>query len=225
MTIAIQTQDITRKIFDEVTTTLVEDVTLEINKGEFIAITGPSGSGKSSLLYLLGLLDRQTSGSIRIDGVDTSEFNEEQLADLRLAKLGFVFQYHFLLPELSALENVTLPMKRLERLSEQEITLRGMQLLEQFGLQEQAHKIPKQLSGGQSQRVSIARALANNPEIIFADEPTGNLDTVSGANVREILKALAHDTGRTVVVVTHDVEFAKSADRIIRIVDGKIVSA
>lgn len=221
--IAIKTDNITRKIFDEVTATLVNSVSLEIKKGEFIAIVGPSGSGKSSLLYILGMLDRPTSGKMWMDGQDTSLLTEEQLADIRLRKLGFVFQYHFLLPELTALENVTLGMKRLGELNDVEIDRRGMDILEQLGLKEQAYKIPKQLSGGQSQRVAIGRALANNPEIIFADEPTGNLDSVSGSKVESILHSLARNTGCTVVVVTHDEEFANSADRIIRIVDGKLV--
>jgi lipoprotein-releasing system ATP-binding protein len=201
----------------------VNSVSLEIEKGEFVAIVGPSGSGKSSLLYMLGMLDRPTSGKMWMDGKDTSLLTEEQLADIRLRKIGFVFQYHFLLPELTALENVTIGMKRLGELTDAEIDQRGMDILDQLGLKEQAHKIPKQLSGGQSQRVAIARALANNPEIIFADEPTGNLDSVSGAKVENILHSLARDTGRTIVVVTHDQEFANTADRIIRIVDGKLV--
>lgn len=221
--IAIKTDNITRKIFDEITATLVNSVSLEIEKGEFVAIVGPSGSGKSSLLYMLGMLDRPTSGKMWMDGKDTSLLTEEQLADIRLRKIGFVFQYHFLLPELTALENVTIGMKRLGELTDAEIDQRGMDILDQLGLKEQAHKIPKQLSGGQSQRVAIARALANNPEIIFADEPTGNLDSVSGAKVENILHSLARDTGRTIVVVTHDQEFANTADRIIRIVDGKLV--
>ena len=221
--ITIKTENITRKIFDEITATLVNSVSLEIEKGEFVAIVGPSGSGKSSLLYMLGMLDRPTSGKMWMDGKDTSLLTEEQLADIRLRKIGFVFQYHFLLPELTALENVTIGMKRLGELTDAEIDQRGMDILDQLGLKEQAHKIPKQLSGGQSQRVAIARALANNPEIIFADEPTGNLDSVSGAKVENILHSLARDTGRTIVVVTHDQEFANTADRIIRIVDGKLV--
>ncbi len=221
--ITIKTENITRKIFDEITATLVNSVSLEIEKGEFVAIVGPSGSGKSSLLYMLGMLDRPTSGKMWMDGQDTSLLTEEQLADIRLRKIGFVFQYHFLLPELTALENVTLGMKRLGELSEAEIDKRGMDILEQLGLKEQSHKIPKQLSGGQSQRVAIGRALANNPEIIFADEPTGNLDSVSGAKVQAILDSLSRKSGRTVVMVTHDEAFANTADRIIRIVDGKLV--
>jgi lipoprotein-releasing system ATP-binding protein len=146
------------------------------------------------------------------------------LADVRLKKLGFVFQFHFLLPEFSALENVMLPMQRLAILSQTEIKKNAKELLTSLGLSDQMHKLPKQLSGGQSQRVAIARALANNPQLILADEPTGNLDTASSSNVQNILRELTQQHGRSVVVVTHDEKFAEKADRVIRIVDGKIVS-
>jgi lipoprotein-releasing system ATP-binding protein len=215
---------LTRRLHGEIPVTLVEEASLTIQAGEFVAITGPSGSGKSSLLYLLGLLDKPDSGEIRIEGEDVTALPEDDRAARRLARLGFVFQFHFLLPEFTALENVMLPMQRLGKLSAKEMEKRARALLAQLGLADQAHKLPKQLSGGQSQRVSMARALANDPVLILADEPTGNLDTVSSKNVREILHGLA-DKGRAVVVVTHDPEFAKTADRIIHIVDGRIQAA
>lgn len=220
--VAIKTEGLTRRLLGEVPVTLVENVSLEIARGEFVVISGPSGSGKSSLLYLLGLLDQPTAGRIWLNGIETSGYSEDRLAELRLAELGFVFQFHFLLPEFTALENVMLPMKRLSRLSLSAVVERAEEILDSLGLAEHARKIPRKLSGGQSQRVAIARALANDPQLVFADEPTGNLDSASSENVQRILRALAHDQGRSVVVVTHDPQFAATADRVITIVDGKI---
>jgi len=201
---------------------LVRDASLSVHRGEFVAVTGPSGSGKSSLLYLLGLLDRPSSGRIWLLGQEVSALSDEQLAALRLQAVGFVFQFHFLLPEFSALENVMLPMQRLARLAPLQIRTRAQDLLAQLGLANDAGKRPIQLSGGQSQRVAIARALANDPRLILADEPTGNLDTAASANVRGILKDLAHRLDRAVIVVTHDPAFAADADRVITVVDGRV---
>lgn len=218
----IQAQNLSRKLSGEVPVLLVKEASLAIHKGEFVTITGPSGSGKSSLLYLLGLLDRPTSGLLSINGHDVTALDEEARADLRLAQIGFVFQSHFLLPEFSALENVMIPMQRLGKLSRPAIRQRAKEVLESLGLGAQIDKLPRQLSGGQSQRVAIARALANDPPIIFADEPTGNLDTAASHNVQQILKDLAEKSNRTVVFVTHDLDFAAKAHKAIHIVDGKI---
>ena len=215
-------ESLTRTLPGELPVTLVADVSLSIARGEFVSIVGPSGSGKSSLLYLLGLLDRPSSGRLVLDGEDTSAFGEDRLADTRLAKLGFVFQFHFLLPEFSLLDNVALPMRRLARLPDAEQAPRALQLLERLGLAGHAHKQPHQISGGQRQRVAIARALANRPLLILADEPTGNLDSASSQNVRAILRELVDDGDTTVVTVTHDAQFAAGADRVVTLVDGRL---
>lgn len=220
----LKTRKLTRRLEGEVPVTLVENVDIKIRRGEFVVIAGPSGSGKSSLLYLLGLLDTPTSGQIWLNGAETSAHGEDRLADIRRAEIGFVFQFHFLLPEFTALENVMLPMQRCRKFSGFPIRKRAEELLDSLGLAGQMHKLPKQLSGGESQRVAIARALANDPALILADEPTGNLDSASGANVRKILKDLAHQHGRTVAVVSHDAHFAAAADRVITIVDGRIIN-
>jgi lipoprotein-releasing system ATP-binding protein len=217
-------EHLTRKLSGEIEVTLVEDANVNIEQGEFVVIRGPSGSGKSSLLYLLGLLDQPTTGRLLLEGEDTSLFDEDQRADRRLRKLGFVFQFHFLLVEFSALENVMMPMRRLGALSAIEQRKRATDILSQLELADHLHKRPSQLSGGQRQRVAIGRALANDPRIILADEPTGALDTKSSENVRDILRRLATDEGRSIIAVSHDVHFAQAADRQIEIVDGHIVS-
>jgi lipoprotein-releasing system ATP-binding protein len=229
----IEARDLTRILPGEVPTTLVDGVDLTVNSGEFLAITGPSGSGKSSLLYLLGLLDVPTHGDVTIDGAPTAAMAEEERAARRLADLGFVFQFHFLLPEFTARENVMLPMRALresQRKRARELGLTGEAamraradaLLASFGLADHAWKRPDQLSGGQRQRVAIARALANDPKVILADEPTGNLDTASTDQVFAILGDLVASQDRTVVVVTHDMGLAARAHRRVHVVDGRI---
>lgn len=213
------------RILDEkIPVTLISDVSLAIMPGEFIAITGPSGSGKSSLLYLLGLLDLPTSGDVFVNGIATRMMSEDKRADLRLAHLGFVFQFHFLLPEFTALDNVMLPMRALGTLSPAVQKARASDLLGALGLGDHRHKRPDQLSGGQRQRVAIARALANEPSVILADEPTGNLDTASSAQVLGILRDIVDHERKAVVIVTHDLGLAAKADRHVTIVDGKLAS-
>jgi lipoprotein-releasing system ATP-binding protein len=218
----LRTEGLTRRLADGAATTLVEDITLEIARSSFIAITGPSGSGKSSLLYLLGLLDRPTAGRIYLDGEDMTEIAEDDLADVRLRKLGFVFQFHFLLAEFTALENVTLPMRKLSALSAPAMRERGEQLLSDLGLADHMHKRPDQVSGGQRQRIAIARALANDPPLILADEPTGNLDSKNSAIVRDIFSDLASRLGKTILCVTHETAFAAAAHRQLHLIDGRL---
>jgi lipoprotein-releasing system ATP-binding protein len=218
----LEAQHITRRLPEGVT--LVQDASLKVERGEFIAITGPSGSGKSSLLYLLGLLDRPTEGRVLLEGRDTASLSAAELASLRLARLGFVFQFHFLLPEFSTLDNVLIPIRRLGRLKDAAARAQAMKLLEALGMAEAAAKLPEQLSGGMRQRAAIARALANDPAIILADEPTGNLDTRNARAVFDIFQRLAAEEGRAILVVTHDAELAKRANRRIHLVDGRIVS-
>ncbi|MCC2651819.1 MAG: transporter ATP-binding protein [Microvirga sp.] len=224
MTTLIEAEHLTRILPATVPVTLVRDVSLTVGEQEFIAITGPSGSGKSSLLYLLGLLDRPTSGTLRVAGQDTSSLNDDALARLRLDMLGFVFQFHFLLPEFSVLENVKLPMRKAGRLSSMEMRDRAASLLEELGLAGHLDKRPDQLSGGQRQRVAVARALANDPRVVLADEPTGSLDSKSSEQVFQILQDLVKKRGKTVIAVTHDMDIAARVDRRIHLVDGAVVS-
>ena len=219
----IEAVNVTRILESIVPVTLVRDIDLSIDSGEFLAITGPSGSGKSSLLYLLGLLDVPTTGQVSLDGELTAGLDEDELAELRLRKLGFVFQFHFLLPEFSVLGNVVLPMRKLGTMTESECRDRGRDILSQLGLESEIKKRPDQLSGGQRQRVAVARALANDPLVILADEPTGNLDTKNAQRVFDVFRDLVADSGKTVIAVTHDHDLAGQTDRRVHLVDGRIV--
>ena len=220
---AILAEAVSRVLSGAVETTLVDDVNLSIAAGEFVAITGPSGSGKSSLLYLLGLLDRPTTGRIVLEGQDTAALGSDAAAAFRLARLGFVFQFHFLLPEFSVAENVLIPLRRLGGRSAAEMRERAEAVLAGLGIAALRNRRPDQLSGGERQRAAIARALANDPPILLADEPTGNLDSRNADIVFAILGRLAREERRTVVAVTHDVALAARADRRISLVDGRIV--
>ncbi len=223
MALLLEARDVTRVIGGAVPVTLVRDANVAFGAGEFVAVTGPSGSGKSSLLYLLGLLDRPSQGRVLVDGTDTSALDSDALAQLRLERVGFVFQFHFLLPEFTALDNVLVPMRKLERWTDDEARGRARRLLADVGLEDQMTKQPDKMSGGQRQRVAIARALANEPAIVLADEPTGNLDQKNGLLVFDIFARLAADHGKTVITVTHDPHLAGRTGRQIHLVDGRIV--
>lgn len=199
----------------------INDVSLFIEENEFVAVMGQSGSGKSSLMNILGCLDSPTSGQYVLAGKAVQTMEDEALSKMRNEKIGFIFQTFHLLPRLSALDNVTLPLRYTD-CTPQEAEQRGMALLKRVGLESRAHHKPFEMSGGQRQRVAIARALINNPEVIFADEPTGNLDTSTSYEIMDLLVDL-HKQGQTIVLVTHEEDIAEYAQRVIRMQDGKII--
>ena len=205
---------------DEIETQALENVNLEVKKGEFLSIMGPSGCGKSTLLNIIGLLDTPTSGTIEINGTHTEAMDDKQLAAFRNKTLGFVFQSFHLINSLNVIDNVELPLLY-RKMSSSERTALAKQVLERVGLSHRMRHMPTQLSGGQCQRVAIARAIIGNPEIILADEPTGNLDSKMGAEVMALLKELNEKDGRTIVMVTHNEDQAKQTTRIIRFFDGR----
>ena len=202
---------------------VLRGVDLEARRGQVNAIVGPSGCGKSTLLYLLGLLDRPDSGSIRIGEQDVVNASDGERTAIRCLRIGFVFQFHFLLPEFSALENVILPMRKLGHLSIDAMRDKAHSLLEGVGLSDKDHRLPSQLSGGEQQRVAIARSLANSPSLILADEPTGNLDVANSNLVFDLLTRLARENGQAVVLVTHNQDIAERCDRRLLMRDGQFV--
>jgi len=205
---------------DEIETMALENVNLEVNKGEFLSIMGPSGCGKSTLLNIMGLLDIPTSGTIEINGINTANMKDKELARFRNRQLGFVFQSFHLINSLNVLDNVELPLLY-RKVSSSERRKKAEEVLEKVGLSHRMRHFPTQLSGGQCQRVAIARAIIGNPDIILADEPTGNLDSKMGGEVMEILHKLNQEDGRTIVMVTHDERQAKQTARTIRFFDGR----
>ncbi|MBM4188943.1 MAG: ABC transporter ATP-binding protein [Gemmatimonadetes bacterium] len=213
---------VTKSYGTEVVTLALRGIDLAVAAGEFIALTGPSGSGKSTLLNLIGLLDRPTTGRIHLDGTETGTLDAEGLARFRGRRIGFVFQFHHLLPEFTALENVMLPAFADEGRISEETRRTAVRLLEEVGLSDRADYKPSQLSGGQQQRVAIARALARSPALLLADEPTGNLDQESGDQVFRLLRRLNVERRITCVIVTHDDRLAERCDRNVHLVDGRV---
>ncbi len=202
---------------------VLKDISFEVRRGEFLSLIGKSGCGKSTLLYLLSTMDTDYKGEIEINGTKLTGQKQKQLAAFRNEHIGFVFQFHFLLPEFSALKNVMLPAEKLNKYSKSEIKDRAYEKLRMLDMQDYAMKQSSKLSGGQAQRVAIAPALINDPTIIMGDEPTGNLDTANTQIVFDILKDLATNKGQTIIAVTHDPEFAQKSDRIIEMKDGEII--
>lgn len=205
-----------------VQTQVLYDINLTFEKESFNSIIGQSGSGKSTLLNIIGTLDKPTSGEVFIDGVSTKEMNKNQLAELRGAKLGFIFQFHYLLPEFTALENVLMPMKVNKKQITPKVIARANELMELVGLDDVKDNLANNMSGGQQQRVAIARALMNQPDIILADEPTGNLDSDTTEKVYELLREINRKFKTTFIIITHDRRIAEKADRIIEVKDGKV---
>ncbi|MBN8695213.1 MAG: ABC transporter ATP-binding protein [Bacteroidetes bacterium] len=220
----IETKILSKSFHDPVEFQALKNINVSIKQGEFASIVGSSGSGKSTLLYVLSTLDTDYTGHIFFDGDDLSLKSKNDLAAIRNEKIGFVFQFHYLLTEFTVLENVCLPALKRAKYSEAEIRERAYQKLELLGLADQALKKANKLSGGQQQRVAIARALINEPKIIFGDEPTGNLDSKNSQNVFEIFKELKEKFNQSIVVVTHDQHFAERTDRIITLSDGEVIS-
>ncbi len=218
----IELQNVSRMYgFGEATTVALDNISLQIQKGEFVAIMGRSGSGKSTLMNIIGLLDNPTHGNYLLNGHHLSELSSKQRAQIRLRKIGFVFQSFNLLPKMNVIDNVALPLSYAGVSLERRLS-RASKLLEALGLKEREYYYPNQLAGGQTQRVAIARALINKPDIILADEPTGNLDTITSENIMSVFSDL-HQIGHTIIMVTHDHKVAKYASRIIELSDGRVI--
>jgi putative ABC transport system ATP-binding protein len=218
----VVTENLTKVYSDGAQVCALDDVNLAVTQGEFLAVTGPSASGKSTLLNLLGTLDTPTEGRVVLDGVDVSTLQGNELADFRREHIGFVFQLFNLIPVLSALENAMLPLIPYRRQCRFDLEKRARELLAAVGLAERAHHLPSQLSGGEQQRVAIARALVNEPRLILADEPTGNVDSQAGAEIVALLRRLNEERGVTVVLATHNAVIAREADRLVRLKDGRL---
>lgn len=219
----LESKSISKYFTDPVEFQVLKDISFDIEKGEFTTLVGKSGSGKSTLLYVLSTMDTDYKGKLVIDGQETGNMTKDELAGLRNEKIGFVFQFHYLLSDFTCLQNVMLPALKLGKLSHQEIEERAYQKLAMLGLSDQALKLSSKLSGGQQQRVAIARALINDPLIIMGDEPTGNLDSKNTKIVFDIFQELSKNYGQTIIAVTHDDDFASKSDRIIELKDGEVI--
>jgi lipoprotein-releasing system ATP-binding protein len=219
----LQVKNIDKYFYEPVKFQVLKEVSFEVQRGEFLTMIGKSGCGKSTLLYILSTMDTDYTGELWIDGEKVTSLKQNRLAEIRNEKIGFVFQFHYLLPEFSCLKNIMIPALRLGKYSKEEIEAKAYEKLSLLGLQDQALKPASKLSGGQQQRVAIARALINEPKIIMGDEPTGNLDSKNTQVVFDIFKELTNVYGQTIVAVTHDNDFAKASDRTIQMQDGRII--
>jgi lipoprotein-releasing system ATP-binding protein len=224
MSVILEAKNIYKEFHDPITIPVLKDINFQINQGEFVSLTGKSGCGKSTLLYILSTMDTDYQGELFIDQELMFNKKENQLAKIRNEKIGFVFQFHYLLNEFNVLKNVMLPGLKLNKLSTEELEHRAIEKLKILGIENEALKMPNQLSGGQKQRVAIARSLINDPLIIMGDEPTGNLDKKNSAIVFDVFKELASEFKQTLLIVTHDPEFASNCDRIIEMEDGRILN-
>ena len=221
--IILEAKAINKSFHDPVTIPILKDITFTVNKGEFVSVIGKSGCGKSTLLYILSTMDTDYEGELYIDRQLMNHLKEGELARIRNEKIGFVFQFHYLLNEFNVLRNVMLPGIKLGKYAAKEVEHRAMEKLKILGIDDQALKLPNQLSGGQKQRVAIARALINDPHIIMGDEPTGNLDKKNSETVFDIFQQLTKEFNQTLLIVTHDNEFASRTQRIIEMQDGRIL--
>lgn len=219
----LETRHINKYFWEPVKFHVLKNISIQLQKGEFVSIMGKSGCGKSTLLYILSTMDTDYEGDLMIDGQQMSQLSKHELARIRNEKIGFVFQFHYLLAEFTVLKNVMLPALKLGREQEGTIRKRAMEKLEILGVADQAHKKAYRISGGQKQRVSIARALINDPLIIMGDEPTGNLDSKNSENVFNILRDLGNQLNMSMLIVTHDIDFANKTDRIIEMGDGAVL--
>jgi lipoprotein-releasing system ATP-binding protein len=219
----LEARGISKSFYDPVEVQVLKDISFSINRREFVTIMGKSGCGKSTLLYILSTMDTGYNGELFLDGEAMHQKSHEQLARVRNEKIGFVFQFHYLLPEFTVLNNVMLPGLKLGKFSKEEVEHRAMERLRRLGMGDHALKIAKQLSGGEKQRVAIARALINDPLILMGDEPTGNLDSRNSDIVLEIFREIASERGQSLLVVTHDHDFAQQTDRIIEMEDGRVI--
>jgi len=223
MSIILEAKNIYKEFHDPITIPVLKDINFQIQKGEFVSLTGKSGCGKSTLLYILSTMDTEYDGELFIDNELMSNKKEGYLAKIRNEKIGFVFQFHYLLNEFNVLKNVMLPGLKLNKISKEEIEYKAIEKLKILGIENEALKLPNQLSGGQKQRVAIARSLINDQLIIMGDEPTGNLDKKNSNIVFDVFKELTSEFKQTLLIVTHDPEFASNCDRIIEMEDGKIL--
>jgi lipoprotein-releasing system ATP-binding protein len=220
----LRTRGITKYFYDPEKFQVLNNIDLTVNKGEFLSLVGKSGCGKSTLMYILSTMDTEYVGQLEIAGVHLTGKKQNELAQFRNSHIGFVFQFHYLLPEFTALQNIMIPALKLGKYSKSEVEHRAFEKLKLLGIQEHSHKRTSKLSGGQQQRVAIARALINDPDIIMGDEPTGNLDSYNSSLVFDIFKELTSVFQQTIIAVTHDDEFAKKTDRVVVMSDGRITN-